>query len=129
MSYSPVRSFGAAYNISTPWGKTGINVPVEQIAHNTANAVLNAAWPPLESRLRSALPGLIDIAMDEAIPALKAELPYLMTLAIEETRPELRKEMARTTDIVTKRAVGLASAMAIVIFTAAWWTRRAVKKG
>jgi hypothetical protein len=115
-------ALGASYSMSTPWGTKSINVPVEQIAKNAAEAGLQAAWPPLESRLNKALPSLVGKAMDEAIPAFEAELPGLMRQASKEVQPELRKEIDRALEIGTRRGATIATGIAVVMIATSWLT-------
>ena len=127
MSYS-TGAFGATYKISTPWGSSAINIPIEDIARNASERALQAAWPPLESRLREALPSFVDAALAEAIPAFEAEIPYLMDQASQEVQPELRKEIDRALKIGTERTVGVATGISIVMMATGFLLWRKIGK-
>lgn len=126
MSYT---GLGTIYNISTPVGKTQIDIPIETIAKNAAELALKAAWGPVESKLKGFLPVVIDQGLNYAIPKLKAEIPGLMTMAVDEVQPELRGEIDRALKIGTNRILAITSALALIIVgtSVITWTRD--KKG
>lgn len=72
MSYS---SLGATYWINLPViGKQRVDIPLEQVARDAANA----AWPPVQAKLRAEIPKF----MAQATPVLEKQVKLLRNTLI-----------------------------------------------
>lgn len=145
-----MQGLGADYNVSlnTPFGRVGstLSIPVEQAARDA----VNAAWPPLKSKLEAEVPVLIGQVwpllqrnieaeapklVKQLSPALQAEMPKLIGGLLPQLEAELPKLLKLAQPMidaqrkavmrdVQRTALGLGAALGGVILIAAMIARR-----
>lgn len=87
------EGFGYNITIGTPVGNQTISVPIEQMANDAGQMAINAAWPPLKTKIEAELPTIISKLESQLPTVFAAASKEVVTNLWPQMQPKLRSEV------------------------------------